>query len=79
MTRKEKLLAKAMRGATLSFREFETLLRQSGWTLCRTKGSHRLWLYPKTGKVIPVTNVMGEAVPYQVKQFLLEMENANGL
>jgi predicted RNA binding protein YcfA (HicA-like mRNA interferase family) len=43
MTKKEKLWRKAQQSPqNLTFKEFETLLEQSGWILDRQGGSHRL-------------------------------------
>ena len=43
MTKREKLWSKAQANPqNLTFKEFETLLKQSGWLLVRQKGSHRL-------------------------------------
>ena len=48
MTKKEKLWKKAQKSPqNLTFDEFETLLTQTGWTLNRQRGSHRLWYSPQ--------------------------------
>ena len=42
MVSQQKLLDKAIRNSNgLRFNEFETLLKQSGWTFDRQRGSHR--------------------------------------
>jgi len=71
MTKKEKLEKKAKeRPQNLTFEEFETLLRQSGWILSRQKGSHRLWCSPN-GQLLPIQpRKDGKAKLYQVQQFL---------
>jgi predicted RNA binding protein YcfA (HicA-like mRNA interferase family) len=54
----------------LRFGEFETLMQQSGWTLDRQKGSHRIWKSSK-GARLPVQKAKGgKAKGYQVQQFL---------
>ncbi len=71
MTKKEKLEKKAKeRPQNLTFEEFETLLRQSGWILSRQKGSHRLWCSPND-QLLPIQpRKDGKAKLYQVQQFL---------
>ena len=71
MTKREKLLARAMSNPKrLSFGEFQTLLRQAGWTFDHQKGSHRIW-YSPTGYRLPTQEGRsGKAKGYQVEQFL---------
>jgi len=60
----------------LTFEEFETLLRQSGWILSRQKGSHRRWCSPN-GQLLPIQpRKDGKAKLYQVQQFLNYQEEA---
>ena len=48
MVSQQKLLNKAIRNPNgLRFNEFETLLKQSGWTFDRQRGSHRIWYSPQ--------------------------------
>ncbi|MGK7916845.1 MAG: type II toxin-antitoxin system HicA family toxin [Prochloraceae cyanobacterium] len=48
----------------------ETLLRQTGWTFSRQRGSHRLW-YSPDGKSLPIQpRKDGKAKIYQVQQFI---------
>jgi predicted RNA binding protein YcfA (HicA-like mRNA interferase family) len=54
MTKKEKLWRKAQQSPqNLTFKEFETLLEQSGWIFERQRKSHRLWSSPK-GQSLPI-------------------------
>jgi len=71
MTKKEKLWQKAQQNPNnLTFDEFETLLKQKGWTFTRQSGSHRLW-YSQKGDRLPIQPRQdGKAKPYQIKQFL---------
>ncbi len=71
MTKREKLWKKARENPqNLTFDEFETLLRQTGWTFSRQKGSHRLWYSPK-GQSLPIQpRKDGKAKVYQVQQFI---------
>ena len=75
MTRREKLLACAMNNANdLSFGEFQTLLRQAGWTFDHQKGSHQIWYSPKRSR-LPIQKAKnGKAKGYQVEQFLAQYE-----
>ncbi|UXE63244.1 MAG: type II toxin-antitoxin system HicA family toxin [Woronichinia naegeliana WA131] len=75
MTKRNKLWQKAKESPqNLSFDEFETLLRQSNWTLERQKGSHRLWISPK-GQILPIQpRKDGKAKPYQIQQFFIYQE-----
>ena len=72
MTKRDKLWQKAKESPqNLSFDEFETLLRQSNWTLERQEGSHRLWISPK-GQTLPIQpRKDGKAKSYQIQQFFL--------
>ncbi len=70
MDRLEKLLAAARNNPNgLSFKDFEALLRQSGWKFDRQKGSHRIW-YSSKNSLISIQSRGGKAKGYQVKQFL---------
>ena len=72
MTKREKLWSKAQANPqNLTFKEFETLLKQSGWLLVRQKGSHRLWSSPN-GQSLPIQpRKDGKAKTYQVEQFII--------
>ena len=74
MTRKEKLLLRATNNPTdLSFEDFKTLLKQSGWILDHQTGSHKIW-YSSRGCRLSIQNNKGKAKSYQVRQFLLQQE-----
>jgi len=73
MTRKEKLLKKARDNPNgLSFTDFVTLMKQAGWVLDHQSGSHQIW-YSENGHRISVQNRKGKAKGYQVKQFLVAL------
>jgi predicted RNA binding protein YcfA (HicA-like mRNA interferase family) len=78
MTKRDKLWQKANQSPqNLSFDEFETLMRQSNWTMERQRGSHRLWVSPQ-GQTLPIQpRKDGKAKPYQVQQFLIYQETKN--
>lgn len=73
MSKNEKLLDKAKSNPNgLRFKEFETLLKQSGWYLDRQKGSHKIWV-SGAGLRLPIQTTSGNAKGYQVKQFLAQL------
>ena len=53
----------------LRFDEFETLLKQCGWTFDRQRDSHRIWYSPQ-GRRLSVQAKGNQARGYQVEQFL---------
>jgi predicted RNA binding protein YcfA (HicA-like mRNA interferase family) len=73
----KKLLEKARaNSASLSFNELEALMKASGWSFHRQKGSHRLW-YSPTGFRLPVQARGHDAKGYQVRQFLVQYDKEN--
>jgi len=78
MSKKEKLLDKARRNPQgLKFGDFETLLKQCGWTFDHQRGSHQIWYSPGRYR-LSVQNRKGMAKGYQVRQFLSQFEIENG-
>ena len=70
MVSQQKLLDKAIRNSNgLRFNEFETLLKQCGWTFDRQRGSHRIWYSPQ-GVRLSIQAKGNRAKGYQVEQFL---------
>lgn len=57
-------------GGTISFRDFEKLLRTFGFEHDRTVGSHRQYVHPKIPRPLPVQPTGKEAKRYQVREFL---------
>ncbi|TCM18922.1 putative RNA binding protein YcfA (HicA-like mRNA interferase family) [Novosphingobium sp. PhB165] len=55
---------------TISFRDFEKLLRAFGFTHKRTKGSHQIWIHPALNRPFPVQPSAKDAKAYQVREFL---------
>lgn len=78
MVKHEKLLARAKNNPKgLSFKEFQTLLRQSEWTFDHQKGSHQIWYSPDSRR-LPIQEARnGKAKGYQVEQFLAYYEERN--
>lgn len=72
MTRIDKLYTRllANQRATISFRDFERLLRAFGFEHTRTTGSHRQYVHAKLQRPFPVQPSAKDAKPYQVREFL---------
>ena len=64
----EQLLASTSR--SISFRDFERLLRAFGFELDRTSGSHRQYVHPMLTRAFPVQPSGKDAKRYQVREFL---------
>ena len=80
MTRIDKLYAQLLDNprATISFRDFEKMLRAFGFKHVRTTGSHRQYLHPKLSRPLPVQPTSKDAKAYQVREFL-ELVREHGL
>ena len=55
---------------TMSFRDFERLLKAFGFEHARTNGSHRQYVHPNVPRPFPVQPSDKDAKPYQVREFL---------
>ena len=60
--------------ASLSFQDFERLLRAFGFALDRTVGSHRQYTHPRVSRTLPVQPSGKDAKRYQVREFLAMIE-----
>jgi predicted RNA binding protein YcfA (HicA-like mRNA interferase family) len=80
MTQIAKLYANLLANPRLSisFRDFERLLRAFGLELARTNGSHRQYVHPKLLRPFPVQPDRKDAMRYQVREFL-ELVEEHGL
>ncbi len=75
---KRKLLKKALAGGrNLAFREFVALVEAFGFRLARIAGSHHIFERPGIPELVNVQNRSGQAMPYQVRQFLELVEQYN--
>lgn len=72
----ERLLANPR--ATISFRDFEKLLKAFGFEHVRTTGSHRQYVHPKLDRAFPVQPSDKDAKRYQLREFL-ELVEEHGL
>jgi predicted RNA binding protein YcfA (HicA-like mRNA interferase family) len=70
-----KLLLKALNSPrNLRFAELCTLATAFGYRLDRTSGSHHIFVHPKATRPLNFQEVGDKAKPYQVKQFLRDIE-----
>ena len=61
-------------GKTLSFREFERLLRAFGFVLARRRGSHCAYKHSQVPELLTIQPHGKDARPYQVRKFLAMRE-----
>jgi predicted RNA binding protein YcfA (HicA-like mRNA interferase family) len=80
MTRIDKLYERLLANprATISFRDFEKLLKAFGFEHVRTTGSHRQYVHPNLTRPFPVQPTGKDAKVYQVREFL-ELVEEHGL
>lgn len=76
MTRVGKLYAHLLASAkiTISFRDFEQLIRAFGFTLDRRRGSHRTYTHPLCTRPLVIQPKGDMAAPYQVREFIAMIE-----
>lgn len=78
MTKKQKLLQKALSGSkNIRFSEIVALVEAFGFRLSRVKGSHHIFVHPRVRELINLQNVGGKAKPYQIRQLLRLVERYN--
>ena len=72
MTKPDKLYQQLLNSSsrTISFRDFERLLRAFGFDLDRTTGSHRQYIHLDIPRAFPVQPDGKDAKRYQVREFL---------
>ena len=56
--------------SSISFQDFERLLRAFGFVLDRAVGSHRQYVHPRLPRPLPVQPSGKDAKRYQVREFL---------
>lgn len=73
--KRKKLLEKALNNSkTLKFQEFTTLVESFGFIRSRVRGSHHIYIHRKVEENLNLQNKKGEAIAYQVRQFLKLVE-----
>lgn len=78
MAKTDKLIRKLEHGS-INARELKTLMRQVGWRLDRTKGSHEIWT--RDSKTFVLATHSKDLKMYQIKQaqlLLLLEDRENG-
>lgn len=72
MTKPSKLYRQLLSSSsrTITFRDFERLLRAFGFELDRTVGSHRQYVHADIPRAFPVQPEGKDAKRYQVREFL---------
>ncbi|BAY33313.1 hypothetical protein NIES2107_52090 [Nostoc carneum NIES-2107] len=75
MSKKRKLLEKVLSGSkNIQFNELVLLVEAFGFSLSRVNGSHHIFTHPDIAEILNLQNRNGQAVPYQIRQFLILIE-----
>lgn len=75
MTKRRKLLEKVLTSSkNIQFDELVALVEAFGFTLSRVNGSHHIFSHPDIPEIVNIQNRKGKAVPYQVRQLLVLIE-----
>jgi predicted RNA binding protein YcfA (HicA-like mRNA interferase family) len=75
MANLSRVLDQVMDGqGTIAFRDFERLLLALGFTLDRTRGSHRIYVHPRATRPLSVQPRGKDAEPYQARQLRAMIE-----
>ncbi len=78
MTKKQKLLAKALQGSkNIAFADAVALVEAFGFRLARVSGSHHIYTRVDIPEMVNLQEVDGKVKPYQLKQFLALVEQHN--
>ena len=78
MGKKEKLLRKLLSGSkNVRFDEMVSLVEAFGLRLSRVRGSHHIFEHPEIPDMVNLQSVKGQAKPYQIRQFLIVIEQYN--
>jgi len=78
MNRKRLLAKLRTNQQNIKFSDFTNLAEGFGFTLDRTKGSHKIFVNSEIGQQLNLQSKDGKAKPYQIKQFL-DMIDSNDL
>lgn len=68
----ERFLAGEVRN--VRFENFCKVAEAFGYRLDRTSGSHHIYEHPKATRPLNLQNHRGQAKPYQIRQFLRDVE-----
>lgn len=84
---KKKLLWRISSGArnNVRFGDFVSLIEGFGFKQARQRGSHQSFIHPKVPELLVIQERNGQAIPYQIEDFLsfveeygLSMETEDG-
>jgi predicted RNA binding protein YcfA (HicA-like mRNA interferase family) len=67
----EKMLAGSR---NIHFADFGKVAQAFGYRLDRTRGSHHIYEHPQATRPLNLQNDRGQAKPYQIRQFLRDVE-----
>ena len=56
------------------FSDFRKVVEAFGYRLDRTKGSHHIFEHPEAPRPLNLQKCQGQAKPYQIRQFLRDVE-----
>ena len=74
-SRKRKLFEKILAGSkNIQFSELVSVIEAFGFTLSRVSDGHPIFTHPDIPEVINIQNKKGKAIPYQVHQFIILLE-----
>jgi hypothetical protein len=72
---KQRLLKRVLAGSkNIRFEDLMMLVQAFGFRLSRTRGSHHIFVHPGIQELLNLQNVVGQAKPYQIRQFLRLVE-----
>lgn len=63
--------------SNVAFSDMVELVEGFGFPLARVSGSHHIFVHPDIPEMISLQSVVGEAKPYQIRQFLRLVERDN--
>ena len=76
--KKKKLFRKILSGsANIRFEDLVTVVEAFGFRLSRVSGSHYLFTHPAISELLNLQDRKGKAKPYQIRQFLMLIEDHN--
>lgn len=72
---KKKLFKKILSGSSnIRFDDLVTVVEAFGFALSRVTGSHHILVHPGIPKLLNLQEKQGKAKPYQIRQFLMLVE-----
>lgn len=76
---RKKLLQRLAGGAlhNVAFLDMVDLVGAFGFRLSRVAGSHHIFVHPAISEIVNLQDSLGEAKPYQIRQFLRLVERHN--